>query len=92
MHARPPAAGHENQGRRRPFGHGWFAQLYQNEPIVWHFGYTPGAGSALWIKLPARSTTLILLANSDGLNAHFPLANGDVTVSPFARVFLSLFR
>jgi CubicO group peptidase (beta-lactamase class C family) len=84
---RPPVG-----GRPRPFGHGWFAQLYQNEPIVWHFGYTPGAGSALWIKLPARSTTLILLANSDGLNAQFPLANGDVTVSPFARVFLSLFR
>jgi CubicO group peptidase (beta-lactamase class C family) len=79
-------------GRLRPFGHGWFAQLDQNEPIVWHFGYTPGVGSALWIKLPARSTTLILLANSDGLSAQFSLQAGDVTTSPFARLFLSLFR
>src|SRR4051794_7247157 len=54
-------------GQPRPFGHGWFTQVDQGEPIVWHFGYAPGAGSALWLKLPARSTTLILLANSDGL-------------------------
>jgi CubicO group peptidase (beta-lactamase class C family) len=84
---RPPV-----DGRPRPFGHGWFAQLDDDEPIVWHFGYTPGVGSALWIKLPERGTTLILLANSDGLSAHFSLADGDVTDSPFARVFLSLFR
>jgi len=79
-------------GKVRPFGHGWFAQFDQNEPIVWHFGYTPGGGSALWLKLPARGTTLILLANSDGLSAQFSLQNGDVTSSPFARLFLSLFR
>jgi len=84
---RPPIG-----GRARPFGHGWFAQLDQDEPIVWHFGYTPDAGSALWLKLPARDTTLILLANSDGLSAQFGLKDGDVTASPFARVFLSLFR
>ena len=59
---------------------------------MWHFGYAPGAGSALWIKLPARSTTLILLANSDGLSAQFSLQDGNVTTSPFARLFLSLLR
>jgi len=79
-------------GQPRPFGHGWFTGLDQNEPIVWHFGYAPGAGSALWLKLPARSTTLILLANSDGLSAQFSLPQGNVTTSPFARVFLQLFR
>jgi CubicO group peptidase (beta-lactamase class C family) len=79
-------------GRPRPFGHGWFTQLDQGEPIVWHFGYAPGAGSALWLKLPARSTTLILLANSDGLSAQFSLPDGNVTTSPFARIFLQLFR
>jgi hypothetical protein len=33
---------------------------------------------------------LILLANSDGLTAPFPLENGDITVSPFANIFFSL--
>jgi hypothetical protein len=42
------------------------------------------------IKLPDHGLTLILLANSDGLTAPFPLANGDVTVSPFAKIFFSL--
>jgi len=35
--------------------------------------------------------TLILVANSDGLTRPFALAAGDITVSPFARLFLSLF-
>jgi CubicO group peptidase (beta-lactamase class C family) len=75
-----------------PFGLGWFTQLDQGEPIVWHFGYTPDVSSALLLKLPNRRTTFILLANSDGLSAHFPLAEGDVHSSPFARLFLSAVR
>jgi hypothetical protein len=34
---------------------------------------------------------LVLFANSDGLVKLFPLMAGDVTVSPFAKVFLRLF-
>jgi CubicO group peptidase (beta-lactamase class C family) len=79
-------------GKARPFGHGWFAQYDLGEPVVWHFGYSPGVGSALWIKLPTRGTTLILLANSDGLSAQFSLKDGDINTSPFARLFLSIFR
>jgi hypothetical protein len=30
-----------------------------------------------------------MLGNSDGLSARFPLAEGDVTVSPFAREFIA---
>ena len=47
---------------------------------MWHFGYAPDASSALFIHLPARHKTLILLANSDGLAAAFSLPNGDITV------------
>jgi hypothetical protein len=35
--------------------------------------------------------TMILMANSSGLVKSLPLSRGDVTTSPFARVFLSLF-
>jgi hypothetical protein len=49
------------------------------------------ASSSLMITLPARGLTLILMANSDGLLKLYSPANGDVTLSPFARLFLNLF-
>jgi hypothetical protein len=73
-----------------PVGLGWFVQSYRGERIVWHFGAAPGAASSMLIKVPARNLTLILLANSDGLSSGFSLENGDVTTSPFARLFLQL--
>ena len=75
----------------RPHGLGWFVQNYNGEKVVWSFGQGDNASSSLVIILPARSITLVLLANSDGLSKSFNLANGDVTASPFARLFLELF-
>jgi hypothetical protein len=43
------------------------------------------------VTLPRRGLTLILLANSQGLARPFSLAAGDATVSPFVRLFLSIF-
>jgi CubicO group peptidase (beta-lactamase class C family) len=77
-----------NGGASVPFGLGWFVQSYRGERVVWHFGYIPNAYSALILKLPARHTTFILLANSDALSAPFQLASGDVTRSVFAALFL----
>jgi CubicO group peptidase (beta-lactamase class C family) len=74
-----------------PTGLGWFVQQYNNERVVWHFGFARDAYSALYIKVPSRKLTLILLANSDGLAAPYTLANGDVTVSLFAQLFFKLF-
>jgi CubicO group peptidase (beta-lactamase class C family) len=76
-------------GRRGPYGLGWFTQSIGGELIVWHYGLWPSF-SSLIVKRPDRGATLILLANADGLNARFPMADGDVRVSPFARAFLSL--
>ena len=42
------------------------------------------------VKVPGRNITMILLANSNGLSAPFPLHEGDVTRSLFAAVFLRL--
>jgi CubicO group peptidase (beta-lactamase class C family) len=74
-----------------PTGLGWFVQQYNNERIVWHFGFARDAYSALYIKVPSRKLTLILLANSDGLAAPYTLANGDISVSLFAQLFFKLF-
>jgi len=73
-----------------PHGLGWFVQTYNGEPVVWQFGISPAASSSLVVTLPNRGVTLILLANSDGLAKPASLAAGDVTVSPFAKVFLGL--
>lgn len=78
-------------GAGRPTGLGWFVQSYNGERLVWHFGSAPNAYSSLVLKLPGRRLTLILLANSDGLGSSFVPANGDVTGSLFARLFLRLF-
>lgn len=75
-------------GAPMPTGLGWFVQYFRGEKVVWQFGYVPNAYSALWLKIPGRNLTLILLANSDGLSAPFNLAQGDVTRSVFATLFL----
>ena len=73
-----------------PAGLGWFVQSHNGERIVWHFGLARDAYSALYIKVPGRKLTLILLANSDGL-ASPSLSNGDISSSLFAQLFLKLF-
>jgi CubicO group peptidase (beta-lactamase class C family) len=84
-----PAFG--RNGAQLPTGLGWFVQSYNGERLIWQFGSVPGAYSALVLKIPNRGVTFILLANSDGLTAPFNLAQGDVTKSVFASVFLKLF-
>jgi CubicO group peptidase (beta-lactamase class C family) len=74
-----------------PAGWGWFVQRVKNERVVWHFGYARDAYSALYIKVPGRNLSLVLLANSDGLAAPYNLSNGDITSSLFAQLFFQLF-
>lgn len=74
-----------------PHAIGWFVQIYNGEKVVWQFGMAEHASSSLMITLPARGLTLILMANSDGLVKLYSPANGDITLSPFARLFLNLF-
>lgn len=78
-------------GQRMAHGLGWFVQSYGGERVVWQFGVSDNASSSLIVMVPGRGLTLILLANSQGLSRPFSLAAGDLTVSPFAKIFLSLF-
>jgi len=78
-------------GRPLPHGYGWFVQAYNGERIVWQFGVNDNGTSSLMLSIPRRGLTLILLANSPGLARPLPLSDGDITVSPFARLFLSIF-
>ena len=76
--------------RELPYGLGWFIQRVRGVRVVWHYGQWPQY-SALYLKVPERHLTLILLANSGGLSEAFPLVEGDVMVSPFAKACLRLF-
>jgi CubicO group peptidase (beta-lactamase class C family) len=78
-------------GQPLPHAYGWFVQNINGGPVVWQFGVSDNASSSMIIYVPQRGLTLILLANSSGLVRPFDLAAGDVTVSPFARLFLSVF-
>ena len=86
------SAGTDAAGRPLPYGLGWFVQSYNGEPVAWQFGSGGENGSSsLVVTLPNRGITLVLAANSTGLAKTFQLDKGDVTTSPFARLFLSLF-
>jgi CubicO group peptidase (beta-lactamase class C family) len=78
-------------GRPLPHAMGWFTQEAEGETIVWQYGIGDDASSSLVVSLPEREITFIMLANSQGLVKPFSLEEGDVTVSPFVRLFLGLF-
>jgi len=80
-----------NSGKPLPYGLGWFVQYHDDVSLVWHYGHAPKAYSSLFLKVPEKDLTLILLANSDGASAPFRLGAGNVLRSPFAAMFLSLF-
>ena len=85
---RPPS---DRSGQPLPHGVGWFVQTYHGQTVVWQFGAAENGSSSLVVTMPGPGLTLILMANSNGLVKPFPLAAGDVTASPFGKVFLGLF-
>jgi CubicO group peptidase (beta-lactamase class C family) len=80
-----------NQAAPLPTGLGWFVQTASSVKLVWTFGHIPDAGSALIVKMPAKNLTLVMISNSGGLAAGYNFERGDVTTSPFVKVFLRLF-
>ncbi len=73
-----------------PYGLGWFATDYKSVRVIWHYGYWT-ASSTLVIKVPSQGLTFVLLANTDGLSAPYPLGAGKLAASPWAREFLETF-
>lgn len=77
-----------SDGAALPYGLGWYVQEYGGQTLVWHSGWWEEAYSALYLKVPRKALTLILLANSEGLWWSNPLDRAEVQRSPFARAFL----
>ena len=77
-------------GAAFPYGLGWFTTDYKGVRVIWHYGYWT-ASSTLVIKVPSQGLTFVLLANTDGLSAPYPLGSGKLDASPWAREFLETF-
>ncbi len=82
---------HNAAGAPLPYGLGWFIQEHHGHKLVWHSGWWEKAYSALYLKVPDRRLTMILLANSEGLWWNNPLDKAEVEKSPFATAFLERF-
>ncbi len=78
-------------GGTADYGLGWFIQEYNGLKLVWHSGWWEDAYSALYLKIPERNLTLILLANSEGIWWDNPLDEAAVERSDFAQAFFSAF-
>lgn len=77
-----------NAGKRLPYGLGWFVEEYRGERLVWHSGNWGSGFSALYVKLPARNLSMILLANSEALSDPFWVPG---ETNPFTCSFLRHF-
>ncbi|HEX5725002.1 MAG TPA: serine hydrolase domain-containing protein, partial [Longimicrobiaceae bacterium] len=83
--ARTPA------GAELPYGLGWFLAEREGRRLAWHTGLWEGRYSALYLKVLDERLTLILLANSDGLQWETRFDEAAIERSPFAAAFLAAF-
>ncbi len=81
-----------NKGQRLPHGLGWFVSDYGGIKLIWHYGHWGTGFSAIYLKVPEKNLSLIMLANSEALADHqFQLDQEDITNNVFACNFLRLF-
>ncbi|MGB5484430.1 serine hydrolase domain-containing protein [Parasphingorhabdus sp.] len=70
---------------------GWFTQDWQGQRLYWHSGWDPGRYSAIYLKIPDRNLTLIVLANNERLWWDNSLIRAEIDKSPVAARFLAEF-
>lgn len=58
------------KGKTIQYGLGWFVKYYKGVKVMWHTGWWTGY-SALFIKIPSKELTFIILANSQDLSRPF---------------------
>jgi CubicO group peptidase (beta-lactamase class C family) len=83
-----------NSGQRLPYALGWFSVDYQGIRLIWHGGNWGTGFSAIYVKVPEKNLSLIMLSNSEALNGHlYALYEGseDITHDAFACAFLRQF-
>jgi CubicO group peptidase (beta-lactamase class C family) len=81
-----------NSSERLPYGLGWFTQDYRGTRLIWHTGFSPPSTSALFLKLPEKCLTFIVLANIDMLSRHFQAGHGDAADALSSLVALAFYK
>ena len=87
------------KGKVFPYGLGWFVKNYDGVKVIWHTGWWTG-NSALFVKIPEKDVTLIILANSQDLSRPFypkinplrPRLAKDLRKSAFGKAFLEMVK
>ena len=59
-----------NGGQRLPYGLGWFVTDHHGLKLVWHSGQWGTGFSAMYVKVPEKHVSVVLLANSEALAEH----------------------
>ncbi len=79
-----------NNGNLAPYGLGWFIGEYKGNTIVYHTGVQPSAYSGIYVKIPVKELSLIILTNSeDFVNPYMvELGNGNIGAQPVVKMFL----
>ena len=80
-----------NGGQRLPYGLGWFVTEYHGHTLIWHYGHWGVGFSAIYLKVPAKNVSLVMLANSEALADHQFQAGEDIVNNVFACDFLRRF-
>ena len=80
-----------NAGQPLAQGLGWYVTDYRGTRLVWHFGHWGTGFSAMYLKIPARRLTLVMLANSEALADHQYQVGEDITHNAFACSFIQTF-
>jgi CubicO group peptidase (beta-lactamase class C family) len=78
-------ANRTTNGTLTPYGLGWFVQNYRDVDLYWHYGQSTGE-SGLFVKVPSKKLTVVVLANTDKLSSPFPLGDGDLMMSPVGQL------
>jgi CubicO group peptidase (beta-lactamase class C family) len=78
-----------NGGKHLPYGLGWFVTDYHGHRLVWHYGHWGTGFSAMYLKIPERNVSIVLLANSEVLADH---GYEDVASNAFVCSFLGLWN
>jgi CubicO group peptidase (beta-lactamase class C family) len=59
-----------NRGERLPYGLGWFVTDYHGLRLIWHYGHWGTGFSALYVKVPEKKVSVVILTNSEALADH----------------------
>jgi CubicO group peptidase (beta-lactamase class C family) len=76
-----------NGGERLPYGLGWFVTDWHGSRLVWHYGQWGSGFSAMYLKVPEKNVSVVMLANSE---AFAVFDDWDVTSNAFMCSFLGL--